>query len=173
MLAKLCTFRAAHFLLKVGELSRRVRSWPFDTLIGAFCPTFRALSDAPISVANGHDLTLLPRSPTFEQKACSPESAQFGKHDTQCRVISFGRLRLVFFSRFLHLFVHAHILRSPRSTGGRFYWWKARRRARSWPCGTLYSAFCSTSRAEHAPLPRICYYKGKSPSTSSGKTSYN
>ena len=88
MLAKLCTFRAAHFLLKVGELSRRVRSWPFDTLIGAFCAIFCALSDAPISVANGHDLGPLPSSPTFEQKECSPESAQFGKHDTQCRLLS-------------------------------------------------------------------------------------
>ena len=77
------SFRAAQILLKVGELSRRVRSWPFDTLIGAFCPTFRALSDAPISVANGHDLTLLPSSPTFEQKVCSPEIAQFGKHNIQ------------------------------------------------------------------------------------------
>ena len=31
------------------------RSWPFGTLIGAFCLTFRARSDAPISVANGRD----------------------------------------------------------------------------------------------------------------------
>ena len=83
MLAKLCNFRAAHFLLKSGRASRRVRSSPFDTLIGAICLTFRALSDAPISVANGHDLTLLPSSPTFEQKVCSPEISQFGKHNTQ------------------------------------------------------------------------------------------
>ena len=44
----------------------------------------------------------------------------------------------------------------------RLLWGQARRRARSWPFGTLYSAFCVTFRAEHAPLPRICYYKGKS-----------
>ena len=39
-----------------GHARRRARSWPFDTLIGAICLVFRALSDAPISVANGHDL---------------------------------------------------------------------------------------------------------------------
>ena len=44
----------------------------------------------------------------------------------------------------------------------RLLWGKARRRARSLPFGTLYSAFCTIFRAEHAPLPRICYYKGKS-----------
>ena len=42
--------------IHVSKLCRRVRSWPFDTLIGAFCLTFRALSGAPISVANGRDL---------------------------------------------------------------------------------------------------------------------
>ena len=51
---------SGYILLQVGELSRRVRSWPFGTPIGAFCPTVRALSDAPISVANGHDLGPLP-----------------------------------------------------------------------------------------------------------------
>ena len=81
-----CALSGLHtFCSKAGELGRRVRSWPFDTLIGAFCPTFRALSDAPISVANGHDLTLIPSSPILEQKVCSPESAQVGKHNTQCR----------------------------------------------------------------------------------------
>ena len=40
----------------VVEGSDASLSWPFDTLIGAFCLTFRALSDAPISVANGRDL---------------------------------------------------------------------------------------------------------------------
>ena len=39
-----------------GYARRRARSWPFDTLVGAICLTFRALSDAPISVADGHDL---------------------------------------------------------------------------------------------------------------------
>ena len=71
---------ALTFCSKVGELGRRVRPWPFDTLRGAFCTTFRALSDAPISVANGHDLTLIPSSPILEQKVSSPESAQVGKH---------------------------------------------------------------------------------------------
>ena len=47
---------ARDFACTFQEARRRVRSWPFDTLIGAFCTTFRALSDAPISVANGHDL---------------------------------------------------------------------------------------------------------------------
>ena len=37
-----------------------------------------------------------------------------------------------------------------------------RRRARSWPFDSGKSAFCTIFRAEHAPLPRICYYKGKS-----------
>ena len=41
-------------------------------------------------------------------------------------------------------------------------WGQARRRARSWPFDSGKSAFCTIFRAEHAPLPRICYYKGKS-----------
>ena len=50
--------RNFHALFKssVVEGSDASLSWPFDTLIGAFCLTFRALSDAPTSVANGHDL---------------------------------------------------------------------------------------------------------------------
>ena len=42
------------------------------------------------------------------------------------------------------------------------FWGQARRRARSWPFDSGESAFCTIFRAEHAPLPRICYYKGKS-----------
>ena len=72
MLAKLCDFRAAHFLLKSGRARRRVRSSPFDTLIGAFCPTFRALSDAPISVANGHDLGPYTELFRFGAKSVQP-----------------------------------------------------------------------------------------------------
>ena len=63
------------FCSKVGELGRRVRSWPFDPGKSAFCTILCALSDAPISVANGHDLTLLPSSPTFEQKCAAQKSA--------------------------------------------------------------------------------------------------
>ena len=91
------SFRAAQILLKVGELSRRVRSWPLDTLIGAFCPTFRALSDAPISVANGHDLGPLPSSPIVEQNLSSSETAQIGNDKVWLRfqllrgVPSFGK----------------------------------------------------------------------------------
>ena len=39
-----------------GELRRRARSWPFDTLFAPVKCNFRALSDAPIRIANGHDL---------------------------------------------------------------------------------------------------------------------
>ena len=100
-----CALSGLHtFCSKVGELGRRVRSWPFDTLIGAFCPTFRALSDAPISVANGHDLTLIPSSPILEQKVCSPESAQVGKHNTQCRVSRLDGSALLF--AYFHFFAH-------------------------------------------------------------------
>ena len=61
MLAKLSTSQAAQILLTCGrpivvEGSDASLSWPFDTLIGAFCAALRALSDAPISVANGLDL---------------------------------------------------------------------------------------------------------------------
>ena len=88
MLAELCNFPGCTPFAQKWESSVEgsdaSRSWPFDTLmIGAFCTTFRALSDAPISIASGHDLTLLPSSPTFEQKVDSPESAQFGKHNSQ------------------------------------------------------------------------------------------
>ena len=83
MLAKVSDFQAAHFLLKVGELGRGPRSCPFATLIGASERARKVRQNAPISVSNGHDLTLLPSSPAFEQKVCSPESAQLGKHNTQ------------------------------------------------------------------------------------------
>ena len=33
--------------------------------------------------SKGHNLTLLPSSPTSEQKVCSPEVVQSGKHDSQ------------------------------------------------------------------------------------------
>ena len=50
--------RNFHALFKssVVEGSDASLSWPFDTLIGALCVTFRAPSGAPISVANGRDL---------------------------------------------------------------------------------------------------------------------
>ena len=59
---------AHNFACTFEEARRRVRSWPFDTLIGAFCPTFRALSDAPISVANGRDLGPLRASQKVHTK---------------------------------------------------------------------------------------------------------
>ena len=59
---------------------RGSRSCPFATLIGASERAQKVRQNAPISVSNGHDLTLLPSSPTFEQKVCSPEISQFGKH---------------------------------------------------------------------------------------------
>ena len=40
----------------MGELRRRARSWPFDTLFAPVKCNFCALSDAPIRIANGHDL---------------------------------------------------------------------------------------------------------------------
>ena len=70
---------------------RGSRSCPFATLIGASERARKVRQNAPISVSNGHDLTLLPSSPTFEQKVCSPESAQVGKHNTQCRVTNNGQ----------------------------------------------------------------------------------
>ena len=39
----------------MGELRRRVRSWPFGTPFEPVICIFCALSDAPISVANGRD----------------------------------------------------------------------------------------------------------------------
>ena len=83
IVANLSSFRAAQILFKVGELGRGPRSCPFATLIGASERARKVKQNAPISVSNGHDLTLLPSSRTFEQKVCSPESAQFGKRNTQ------------------------------------------------------------------------------------------
>ena len=74
---------ALTFCSKVGELGRGPRSCPFATLIGASERARKVRQNAPTSVSNGHDLTLLPSSPAFEQKVCSPETAQFGKHNTQ------------------------------------------------------------------------------------------
>ena len=68
-----------------GHARRRARSWPFDTLIGAICPTCRALSDAPISVANGRDLGPLRASskvhenPPRNAAACQTKKALRGK----------------------------------------------------------------------------------------------
>ena len=47
----------------MGELGRRVRSCPFATLIGASERARKVAQNAPISVSNGHDLTLLLISP--------------------------------------------------------------------------------------------------------------
>ena len=73
-----CAISGLHnFCSKVRELCRRARSRPFDTLIGAFCATFHALSDAPINVANGHDLGPPPSSPIAEQNLSNSGIAQF------------------------------------------------------------------------------------------------
>ena len=43
-------------MLFFQQTRRRARSWPFDSVATAVCTIFCAFSDAPISVANGHDL---------------------------------------------------------------------------------------------------------------------
>ena len=56
-----CAISGLHtFCSKVGELGRGPRSRPFATLIGASERARKVGQNAPISVSNGHDLTLLP-----------------------------------------------------------------------------------------------------------------
>ena len=67
IVANLSSFRAAQILLKVGELGRGPRSCPFATLIGASERARKVGQNAPTSVSNGHDLTLLLSSPTLSK----------------------------------------------------------------------------------------------------------